>query len=147
MTYPTPDEETEILNRMEEGRFTKKPAVISVKDIKELQNITGRIYMDALIKKYISFLVDSTRHADDYLPDELKGYVRMGASPRASISFMKVAKAAALLDGRTYVTPDDVKGIAHKVMRHRIELNYSAVADNISVEKIIDALIDEIPTP
>ena len=71
----------------------------------------------------------------------------MGASPRASIAFLKIAKAVALIYGRTYVTPDDVKLLRYQVLRHRIELNYSAVADNISVETIIDQIVNSIKTP
>lgn len=147
LTYPTPEEETEILNRIESGSMKKKPAVLTIKDIDEMQATAEKVYMDHSMKQYISYLVDATRHADTELPTELRGYVRMGASPRASIAFMKLSKASALMQGRTYVTPDDVKGIAHSVLRHRIELNYAAVADDVSVEAIIDAILGKIPTP
>ena len=103
--------------------------------------------MDGAIKKYISFIVDATRNSDKVLPKELSRYVRMGASPRASIAFMKIAKAVALIYGRTYVTPDDVKLLRHQVLRHRVELNYAAIADNVSVEAIIDKLVGSIQTP
>ena len=71
----------------------------------------------------------------------------MGASPRASIAFLKTAKAVALLQGRTYVIPDDVKMMRYAVLRHRIGLNYSAVADHVSVEQIIDRMVQGLPTP
>ena len=147
ITYPTPDEESEILNRIESGVIKKTPAVLSIQDVDNLQTIADKVYMDASIKKYISFIVDATRNADKVLPQELSRYVKMGASPRASIAFMKIAKAVALIYGRTYVTPDDVKLLRHQVLRHRVELNYAAIADNVSVETIIDRIVGAIQTP
>ena len=73
--------------------------------------------------------------------------MKMGASPRASIAFMKIAKAVALIYGRTYVIPDDVKLLRHQVLRHRVELNYAAIADDVSVETIIDRIVGAIQTP
>jgi len=121
--------------------------VLSIQDVDRLQSITEKVYVDPAIKKYISYLVDATRHADQVLPEELARYVRMGASPRASIAFLKIAKAVALLYGRTYVTPDDVKALRYQVLRHRIELNYAAIADDVSVETIIDKIFSSIRTP
>ena len=142
ITYPTPDEETEILNRIEAGSIKKTPAVLTIKDVDNVQDIAERVYVDPVIKKYISYIVDATRRTDKLLPQEFSKYVRLGASPRASIAFMKIAKAVALIYGRTYVTPDDVKLLRHQVLRHRIELNYSAVADNVTVENIIDQIVN-----
>ena len=147
ITYPTPEEESEILNRIEAGVIKKSPAVLSIKDVDALQDIADKVYMDAAIKKYISFVVDATRHADKVLPQELSRYVKMGASPRASIAFMKIAKAVALIYGRTYVTPDDVKLLRNQVLRHRVELNYAAIEDDVPVETIIDRIVGAIQTP
>ena len=147
ITYPTPDEETEILNRIEKGTIKKTPAVLTIKDVDNVQDIAERVYVDPVIKKYISYIVDATRRTDKLLPQEFSKYVRLGASPRASIAFMKIAKAVALIYGRTYVTPDDVKLLRHQVLRHRIELNYSAVADNVTVENIIDQIVNTIQAP
>jgi MoxR-like ATPase len=74
-------------------------------------------------------------------------YIRIGASPRASIAFLRIAKAVALMRGRTYVTPDDVKEMSHQVLRHRIGLNYSAFADGVETEQIIDAIVSKIKLP
>ena len=147
ITYPTPEEEAEILNRIEAGAIKKSTPVLKVGDIERVQNIAEKVYIDNVIKKYIAFLVDATRHTDKVLPGDYSKYVRMGASPRASIAFMKISKAVALLYGRNYVTPDDVKLLAHQVLRHRIELNFSAVADNVEVETIIDHIISSVQTP
>ena len=147
ITYPTPDEETEILNRIEAGSIKKTPAVLTIKDVDNVQDIAERVYVDPVIKKYISYIVDATRRTDKLLPKEYSKYVRLGASPRASIAFMRIAKAVALIYGRTYVTPDDVKLLRYQVLRHRIELNYSAVADNVTVETIIDQIVNTIQVP
>ena len=147
ITYPTPDEETEILNRIEAGSIKKTPAVLTIKDVDNVQDIAERVYVDPVIKKYISYIVDATRRTDKLLPKEYSKYVRLGASPRASIAFMRIVKAVALIYGRTYVTPDDVKLLRYQVLRHRIELNYSAVADNVTVETIIDQIVNTIQAP
>ena len=147
ITYPTPDEETEILNRIEAGSIKKTPAVLTIKDVDNVQDIAERVYVDPVIKKYISYIVDATRRTDKLLPKEYSKYVRLGASPRASIAFMRIAKAVALIYGRTYVTPDDVKLLRYQVLRHRVELNYSAVADNVTVETIIDQIVNTIQAP
>ena len=147
ITYPTPAEESEILNRIESGVIKKTPAVLTIQDVDRVQDIAERVYVDASIKKYISYIVDATRHCEKVLPSELSRYVKMGASPRASIAFMKIAKAVALIYGRTYVIPDDVKLLRHQVLRHRVELNYAAIADDVSVETIIDRIVGAIQTP
>lgn len=147
ITYPSPEDEAEILRRIETGAIKKTPPVLSIKDIDNLQSIAEKVYVDKSIKKYIAFVVDATRHAEKVLPEELSRYVKMGASPRASIAFMKIAKAVALIYGRTYVTPDDVKLLRHQVLRHRVELNYAAIADNVTVETIIDRIVGSVQTP
>lgn len=146
--YPSAEDEVEILNRTESGALTERaPAVVSIQDVDRLQSIADRVYIDDAIKRYIAFIVDATRNADKALPEELARYVRMGASPRASIAFMKIAKAVALLYGRTYVTPDDVKILRHQVLRHRISLSYAAVADHVEVETVIDRIVSAVKTP
>ena len=145
--YPSPAEEVEILNRIESGAMTKKPAVLTIEAVDYVQKVAEKVYVDNAIKQYITYIVDVTRHVDKVLPPELSRYVRMGASPRASIAFMKIAKAVALIQGRTYVIPDDVKLLRHQVLRHRVALNYSAIADGVSVETVIDAIVNTIQTP
>ena len=138
----------EILRRIETGVISKKSQpVLSISDINSLQDITDRIYVDNAIKRYIANIVDATRNTEKVLPEQMAGYVRMGASPRASIAFMKIAKAVALLYGRTYVIPDDVKILRHQVLRHRIQLSYAAVADKVGVESVIDNIIGAVKTP
>ena len=149
ITYPSVNEEIEILNRIESGAIERKvPAVLSIKDIDRVQEIAERVYVDPVVKKYIADIVNATRDPGRYLLNkDLAKYIRIGASPRATINFLRIAKASALMNGRTYVSPDDIKQMCHPVLRHRIGLNYAAVADNVPVEQLIDAIVNSIPTP
>lgn len=148
INYPSAEEELEILNRMEDGSIDRRePAVLSIRDIDEVQEITSRVYCDPAVKKYIADIVTATRSPADVLPAEMARYIRIGASPRATINFLRISKAAALYQGRTYVTPDDVKRVRHPILRHRIGLTYAAVADDVRVEDVIDALVSAVPVP
>lgn len=147
LNYPTPNAEVEILNRVEAKVFNKAEAISSVEDIIFLQNLRERVYMDDAIKKYIVDIVQVSRHTDKYINPELAQYVAMGASTRAAITFMETAKAVALMNGRDYCTPEDVKAMRYSVLRHRIMLNFAAVADGIKEETIIDAILGAVKTP
>lgn len=148
ITYPTAAEEVEILSRIESGTIDRQtPPVLTLQDVDKLQDIAEKVYVDDVIKWYISSIVVATRRADLVKGLEAAKYIRIGASPRASISFLKMAKAAALIAGRTYVTPEDIKRVSHQVLRHRIGLNYSAVADNVPVEAVIDAILNSVKAP
>ena len=92
-------------------------------------------------------IVDATRHPENYIVKDLADYITLGSSIRGAICLMEVAKAVALLSGRDYVTPDDVKVQVKNVLRHRVTLNFAAVADGVSEERIIDAIMGAIPTP
>ena len=145
--YPSIDEEVEVLNRIETGVIEDLAPVVDVNSVLMLQNVTKKVYADLAIKKYIATIVNATRQLGNFIDPRLASYVEMGVSPRGSISLMNVAKSVALMNGRTYVTPDDVKFLSKSVLRHRIGLNYAAVADNVTVEQIIDALLAAINTP
>lgn len=147
LTYPTTDEEVEILNRVEADVFNNLSAVASLEDVIFLQKLCKRVYVDSAVKKYIVDIVQASRMTDKILPPELAQYVAMGASTRAAIAFMEVAKAVALVNGRGYCVPDDVRVLRYGVLRHRIMLNYSAVADGVKEETIIDAIIGAVKTP
>lgn len=147
LDYPNRNEEMEILNRIEGDVFSKSNAVSNVEEIVFLQDLCKKVYMDQSIKKYIVEIVQASRNADKLLPPELAQYVAMGASTRAAISFMEVAKAVALINGRTYCIPDDVKTMRYSILRHRIMLNFAAMADDIKEETIIDAIIGTVKTP
>ena len=148
--YPAAGEDLQILNLFENRsrqRNVQASPVLEIKDVARLQRITEAVYCDDSVKQYISSVVTATRCADNVLPNELKGYVRLGASPRAMIAFLKMGKAEALMQGRAYVTPDDIKNSAYAVLRHRIALRYTAAADNVTTDIIINHLLNAIPTP
>ena len=145
--YPTQDEELEVLNRIEKNAFEKREKVASIEDIKYLQDLSKRVYIDEAVKKYIINIVSATRNVSKVIKPELAKYVTNGASTRASIAFMEATKALALINGKTYVTPNDVKAVSYAILRHRIGLSFEAIADNVQVETIIDAIIASVKTP
>lgn len=147
LTYPNPADEIEILNRVESDVFTNISAVASMEDVLYLQKLCRRVYIDPAIKKYIVDIVQASRNTDKFMDPKLAQYVAMGASTRAAIAFMETAKAVALINGRRYCVPDDVKALRYSILRHRIMLTFAAVADDIKVEQIIDAIVGAVKTP
>ena len=147
ITYPTAEQEIEILNRIEKDVFTSVTPVATIDDVLFLQNLTKKIYIAPSIKKYIVDIVHVSRHAKEKIFKDLAPYVAMGASTRAAIAFMEASKAVALAQGRAYVTPDDVKEMRNEVLRHRIMLNFAAIADGGQPETIIDAIFQAVDTP
>lgn len=148
LDYPQPAEEAEIVRRIDAGVFDEPArSMISLEDARELQRLTASVYLDRAILDYITFLVGATREPNRVMPPELARYVEVGASPRATIAFAKSARAAALLQGRDHVIPEDVRHLAHRILRHRVLLTYEAVADDVRVETIIDAVVRGVRTP
>lgn len=150
LTYPTPAEEIEVLNRIESGVIEAQvdsSQVINLQEVVYLQQLIKQVYVDPSIKQYIVNIVNGTRYPANVINPQLARYVENGASPRGSITLMQVARAIALINGRDYVTPDDVKMLRYSSLRHRIILNFEAVADNVHQEAIIDAIFSAVPTP
>ena len=154
LDYPQFAEEIEILARLEAGVYEPAdetadvaPPTVTIDDVLFLQAATKRVYVDPSITNYIVSAVYVTRHADQYIGADLAGTIEYGASPRASIAFSRAARALALINGRDHVIPDDVKALRHVVLRHRIILNFEAIADNIVPETIIDAVFDAVQAP
>ncbi|MDD6071020.1 MAG: MoxR family ATPase [Clostridiales bacterium] len=147
LDYPNEKAEVEILNRVEQEIFSKGRDVATINDIVFLQNVCKKVYISDAIKKYIVDIVQATRNTSKILPPELAQYVTMGASTRAAITFMNVAKAVAVINGRDFCVPEDVKTMRYEVLRHRIMLNFAAVADGVKVETIIDAIMGAVKTP
>lgn len=145
--YPTSSEELEILNRVENNVFEDGKKVVGIKEIKYLQELSKKVYIDEAVKRYIISIVYATRNPLKVISPELAKYVTNGASTRASISFMEAGKALALINGRTYVTPDDIKALSYSILRHRISLNFEAIADEVQIETIIDAIVNSIKVP
>ncbi len=152
LSYPAPDEELEILKRIESGKLSEAPnnsntPNIELATVETLQNLAQKVYIDDAIKNYIVKIVSATRNPASIIPSETARYVQYGASPRASIAFQQVAKALALINGRNYVIPEDVKQLRHSVLRHRIILNFEAIADQVHPEVIIDSIFNAVPVP
>ncbi len=147
VTYPSKEEELEILRRMAKNRPTLSvTAVMSGSDVREMRDLVDTIYLDPKIEEYIVSIVDASRH-----PKEsglgLARALQYGASPRATIFLALTAKAHALLHGRNYVTPFDVKSLAPEVLRHRIILSYEAEAEGTTPEQVIDQILDGVKVP
>lgn len=150
ISYPEPGEEVEMLNRIEAGVFDAAidpTKTVNLEDILYVQELAKKVYVDPSVKQYIVNLVSATRNPGSIISPELARYVEYGASPRGSITLMQVSKVLALLSGRDYATPDDVRLLRHSVLRHRIILNFEAIADNVHQEAIIDAIFTATVTP
>jgi MoxR-like ATPase len=150
LDYPSPAEEAEIIRRLDAGVFTdeQRPAAAASLDaVARVQDVVKRIYIDPSVINYIVGLAYVTRNAQQYIDPRLAGFIEFGASPRASIAFSQAARAVALLQGRDHVIPEDVKSLAHRVLRHRLILNFEAVAEQVPVETVIDAVVAAVQTP
>jgi MoxR-like ATPase len=145
--YPSEAEEKLILDRMASTKpvFDLK-AVISPGEILGMQEMVNQIHVDERLKDYILKLVFATRRPET-IQKEMKSFIRCGASPRATINLTLGAKAWALLQGRDYATPDDVKTIAPDVLRHRILLSYEAEAEEVTTDQIVTTILSKVPVP
>jgi MoxR-like ATPase len=146
MGYPTLDDEIEIMNRFAEEECREVCRVLTRTDLDGLQAFTRSVYTDPAVKRYVAKLTDATRNPGPYGLDPAD-HIRYGASPRASIFMVLGAKATALMDRRGYVIPEDVRAVAHDVLRHRIILTYEAEADGMTTDQASDAILREVPVP
>jgi len=146
ITYPNKQEERQIMERIEVGRkFTLEP-VISPDDIVQARSIVNEVYIDDKIKDYIVDIVLATREPKEYGLD-LDNLIEYGASPRASIYLKQTARAYAFLQGRGYVSPQDVKSVGMDVLRHRIIITYEAEAEEMTSEDIVRRVFDGVEVP
>ncbi len=147
MGYLKPEQEIEVmhknmtLNRFED--YNLQP-ILTPQLIQQMQRDAKLVYLDPKVEKYIVRIVDATRNPSKYNVEKGK-YIEYGGSPRSTISLFIAAKARALVSGRTYVTPQDVKEKTRDVLRHRIILNYEGQAENISNDAIIDEILQKVP--
>ena len=149
ITYPQPLEELEVLNRIDSGSMDKPidAEPITLEELTFLQQMTRRIFLHDTLKAYIVDLINTTRGMG---PNPLPGFsqhVRVGASPRGGIALMRVSQAVALMQGRNYVMPEDIKKLRHPILRHRIIRTFDAMADDISVDGLIDAVFSAVAVP
>ncbi len=147
ISYPTRDEERLILDRMTTGQSLDVKPVIHPKEILEARRIVQEIYVDEKVKNYILDLVFATRSPEKFKLEALKNLIAYGGSPRATLSLTQAAKAYAFLQGRGYVTPEDVKSMGADVLRHRILLTYEAEAENTTTDDIVQKLFMAVEVP
>ena len=144
--YPSKSEEKEILRRVGFQSPEVVHGVITTSDLAEIFDLIHAIYMDEKLKDYIVDLVCATR-APETVDEDLAMWIRYGASPRATIFLSLAARAWAFLQGRSYVTPQDVKQVAPNVLRHRIIPSYEAEAEDITTDTIIERLFERVEVP
>jgi MoxR-like ATPase len=147
ITYPTQDEERQIMNRMTVGKEIGVEAVVNAEDIIAARKIVTGIYVDEKVKDYILNVVFATREPARFGLPDLASFIAYGASPRATIYLNLAAKAHAFLKGRGYITPEDVKAIGHDVLRHRIIVTYEAEAEEKTADDIVQKVFDTIEVP
>lgn len=148
LDYPKKDEEKLIIrHNVSSSGFPRPNKVVSPETIMKARGIVKQVYMDEKIEQYIVDLVYATRTPKDYGLDNLEPLIEFGGSPRASIALATCAKAFAFIKRRGYVIPEDVRAIAHDVLRHRIGLTYEAEAENVTTETIINTIINRVEVP
>lgn len=145
--YPTIEEEKLIIKENIRGALPEVTPVTTADEILNARKVVDEVYIDEKIEQYIADIVFATRYPDRYGLTELKDLITFGGSPRASISLAKAARAYAFIKHRGYVVPEDVRAIAHDVLRHRIGLSYEAEAGNVSSEEIVSKIINKVEVP
>lgn len=145
--YPTRDEEKLIIRQNLSSTRREIRPLLRPEEILDAQRVVEKIYIDEKIERYIVDIVFATRFPAEYGLADLQSIISFGASPRASISLARAAKAYAFLRQRGYVIPEDVRAVCHDVLRHRIGLTYEAEANNISADEIISEILDKVIVP
>lgn len=153
MTYPTAQEEQRMLSmltRRGSDTFDSRVLtgdVVSISDVEFLRSAARRVHVSDAIMKYAVDIAATSRGAGTKPVQGLSTLVRLGASPRASIALIRIGQANALMQGRDYVIPEDVKTFAHEVLRHRILLTFEALADGITSDQVVDSIVQAVPVP
>ena len=142
--YPQIEEEKRIVRLNISGQKQEIKPVLKANDILEARSVVHQVYLDEKIEQYIADLVFATRYPEKYNLGDIKDYIEFGGSPRASINLALAARAYAFLKHRGYVIPDDVRAMAHDVLRHRIGLTYEAEANNVSADDIIGQILENV---
>jgi len=147
--YPTPSEELRMLglylDPMKESVTVQR--VLSLEDVRGVAQLASKVHLDERIGRYIVQLVAATRKPAEHRLPSLTNHIAFGASPRATLALAHVAKAHAFIEGREYVVPEDVKAIAHDVLRHRLVLSYEAAAESMSADRIVDQVLGAVAVP
>ena len=145
--YPKLEEEKLIIRQQIKGEQQSVRPVISTEEILKAREVVRQVYLDEKIEQYIADIVFCTRYPDKYGLKEIKDYIEFGGSPRASINLALAARAFAFIKRRGYVIPEDVRSVAHDVLRHRIGLTYEAEANDVTSEEIVSKIVNKVEVP
>lgn len=145
--YPKLEEEKKIIRQNITGEKQEVRPILRSEEIIEARKVVRQVYLDEKIEQYIVDIVFATRYPEKYGLKELKGMIAFGGSPRASINLALAARAYAFIKRRGYVVPEDVRAVAHDVLRHRIGLTYEAEASNISSDEIVSKVLNKVEVP
>jgi MoxR-like ATPase len=147
VTYPTRQEERQILERYETGESVPVQQVVSLDELIAARSAVHEVHLNDQLRDYIVHLILATRDPRAYRLDSLAALIAYGGSPRATIYLAQAAKAFAFLDGRGYVTPEDVKAIAADVLRHRVIITYEAEAEGLTSDDLIGRVLQGVAVP
>ena len=145
--YPKLEEEKLIIRQQIKGEEQPVRPILSTNEIIEARDVVRQVYLDEKIEQYIADIVFSTRYPEKYGLKEIKDYIEFGGSPRASINLALAARANAFIKRRGYVIPEDVRSVAHDVLRHRIGISYEAEANNVNSDEIISKILNKVEVP
>lgn len=145
--YPKQEEEREIIRGHISGKSQEVRPIVKAEDIVEARKVVQQVYIDEKIEHYIVDIVFASRYPEQYGLKELKDYIEFGGSPRASINLALAARTYAFIKRRGYVVPEDVRAVAHDVLRHRIGLSYEAEANNVTSDEIVSQILNKVEVP
>ncbi|MCI5580448.1 MAG: AAA family ATPase [Phocaeicola plebeius] len=145
--YPKLEEEKKIMRQNISGEKVNVRPILKSEDILEARGVVRQVYLDEKIEQYIADIVFATRYPEQYGLKELKSLIGFGGSPRASINLALAARTYAFIKRRGYVIPEDVRAVAHDVLRHRIGLTYEAEATNVTSDEIVSKILNKVEVP
>ena len=147
ITYPKIEEEMQIMRAMINGDKQEVSPILSTDEILKAREVVKKGYIDEKIQKYIADIIFATRFPEKYGMEDIKNFISFGGSPRASISLCLASRAYAFIQRRGYVIPEDVRAVAHDVLRHRIGITYEAEANNVTSDDIVTKILNQVQVP
>ena len=147
ITYPKIEEEMQIMRAMINGDKQEVSPILSTDEILKAREVVKKVYIDEKIQKYIADIIFATRFPEKYGMEDIRNFISFGGSPRASISLCLASRAYAFIQRRGYVIPEDVRAVAHDVLRHRIGITYEAEANNVTSDDIVTKILNQVQVP
>src|SRR5574344_1622013 len=145
--YPKIEEEKKIIHQQIHHEMSSVKPIMSTKEIIEARKVVDLVYLDEKIEQYIANIVFATRYPEKYGLKDIKELISLGGSPRASINLALASRAYSFIKRRGYVVPEDVRAVAHDVLRHRIGLSYEAEATNVSADELVSRILNVVEVP